>query len=111
MEMIKKAYKALDDQKARDIKLIDVKNVSPITDYMILATAETERHAKKIEENVKKELKKEDLMYSHMDGYDTGKWIIMDYFDFLVHIFIQQKREYYDIDNLFRDTEVIKIND
>lgn len=111
METIKQIVDLMDDKKAKDIKVLDVKGISPITDYMVLATAETNKHAKTIAEYVNVEMKKKDIYKDHMDGYENGEWIIIDYFDFLVHIFINKTRDYYNLDNLYRDSKEVVIND
>lgn len=112
MEQIKKAVSFLDEKKADNIKIIDVKGISPITDYMIIASAETQKHSRTLAENVKVKMKKElGINCDHMDGYENGEWIIMDYFDFLVHIFLKSSREFYDIENLYRDSKEVAIND
>ncbi|TYB32027.1 MAG: ribosome silencing factor [Candidatus Mcinerneyibacterium aminivorans] len=112
MEEIKKVVELLDEKKGEDIKIIDVEGISPITDYMIIASAETQKHARTMAENVKVKMKKDlGVNCEHLDGYDNGEWIIMDYFDFLVHIFLKNTREFYDIENLYRDSKEVAIND
>lgn len=112
MEEIKRVVNLLEEKKTKNVKIIDVKGISPITDYMIIASAETQKHARMLAENIKVKMKEElEISCNHLDGYKNGEWIIMDYFDFLVHIFLKNAREFYDIENLYRDSKEVAIND
>lgn len=110
MKMIETAVKTLDDNKGENISVIDVRNISPVTDYMVFVSAETEKQVKGLADRVVRELRDaQQLKYWRMDGYDNGEWIIIDYFDFMIHLFTSAKREYYDLENLFGDGERIDL--
>lgn len=112
MEIVHKVAGLIDDKKGLDIKALDVRGISPITDYLILASAETVKQTKALADHVMKELKSEkSLICRHLDGYENGEWIILDYFDFLVHLFTPQKRELYDLDHLYGGVNVISRHD
>ena len=112
MEMIKKIVTLIDEKKGLQIAAMDVQGISPITDYLVIASAETVKQTQALADHVMKRLKEENsLICRHLDGYDNGEWIIMDYFDFLVHLFTPEKRELYDLDHLYGGGRKVEAHD
>ena len=84
---IKTIYKALDDKKAEDIQIIDIHEVSYMADYFIIANGTNVNQVHALCDNVSEELAKLSLHAKQTEGYATGKWILMDYGDIIIHIF------------------------
>ena len=95
----------LEDNKAIDIKSIDVSDLTDITDKVIICTATSDRHSKNMADKVIAALKEEDIKPFGSSGKDTGKWILLDYTDVVVHIMLKEEREFYDMERLWSLTQ------
>ena len=112
MEIGHKVAGLIDDRKGLDIRALDVRGISPITDYLVLASAETVKQTKALADHLMKELKLQNaLVCRHLDGYDNREWIILAYFDFLIPLFKPQKTDLYDLDHLYGGVDVISRHD
>jgi len=100
----KHIIKILSEKKAEDILLIDVRHVlSPYISYFVIATATSETHSRALIDEIKQKLKKKGIKTSHIEGYLYGHWILMDYIDVVVHIFLPEERKYYGLEDLWGD--------
>jgi ribosome-associated protein len=95
--------KIADDKKAQDIVILDVDKISSITDYFVICSAINERQLHAIADDIDKEMKKVSVKKLGMEGYREGKWVLIDYGDFIVHIFEKEIRSYYDLELLWGD--------
>lgn len=102
-EAIALAETTLADKKAGDIVIMDVRNVSGITDYFIIATANNQRHIKALGDEVSRVLKKAGVPTYRTSGTPGSEWIVLDYIDFVLHIFSPETRERYAIEQLWKD--------
>ncbi len=93
----------LDDNKALNIKSINLKNKSFIADYMIIASGRSSRHLQALSEILVTELKKIGLENCHIEGKDSADWKLVDTQDVIVHIFHPKKREFYDLENMWSE--------
>lgn len=103
--------KAADDKKAFDVTILDIKGLSSVADYFIILSGNTTRQAVSIGENIEDQMSKEGYDVFNKDGYNTGKWVLLDYGDILVHIFEKEERDYYDLERLWIDGRMIDIDD
>ena len=92
---------ALQDLKAEDITVLDVKDKTSITDWLVVATGSSSRHVKSIANNVIIEAKKEGKPPLGIEGENDGEWVLVDLGDVIVHVMQQQVREYYDLESLW----------
>ena len=95
--------KILDDNKARNITSIDLKNKSYIADYMIVASGTSSRHLQALSEILVMELKKIGLDGCRIEGRDSNDWKLVDAHDVIVHIFHPEKREFYDLEKMWSE--------
>ena len=95
--------KILDDNKALNIKSINLKNKSYIADYMIIASGTSSRHLQSLSEILVAELKKIGLENCRIEGKDSNDWKLVDTQDVIVHIFHPEKREFYDLENMWSE--------
>ena len=95
--------KILDDNKAKDITSINLKNKSYIADYMIIASGTSSRHLQSLSEILVFELKKIGLEECRIEGRDSNDWKLVDANDIIIHIFHPEKREFYDLEKMWSE--------
>lgn len=100
-ELLQKIIKILDNKKALDIKHMEIKDVTTIADYFVITSGTSNTHIKSLADNVEYELKQDGIYPNKIEGYETGTWILMDYGDVVVHIFTEQERANYNIEELW----------
>ncbi len=110
-EIVKIIYNALEDKKAGDIKIIDIKNLSVISDYFIIADGSNHNQVQAMANNVEEELAKAGIHPKQIEGYQTANWILMDFNDVVVHIFSTEDRLFYDLERIWRDGKDTQIAD
>ncbi len=93
--------KTLEDAKAVDVVQIDVRELTDITENMIICHGTSDRHASALAQIVMKATLAEGVRAASIEGDDTGEWVLIDYMDVLVHIMKREAREYYDIERLW----------
>jgi ribosome-associated protein len=91
------------DRKGRDLVLLDLRQVSDATDYFLLASGTSDLHVRSIAEHIIEELKKEGVRPDHVEGLRGGRWVLIDYIDFVVHVFHPAAREFYQLERLWGD--------
>ena len=101
LELARAAAEAAADKKARDIVLIDMRELVAYTDYMIVCTGSTPRQTKAISDEIRKQLKEQGVPPRKIEGEREAEWILMDYLDIVVHVFTPQAREFYRLDRLW----------
>ena len=100
---IRLSIKAGKEKKGENIVVIGLKEISSFTDYFLLISGNSSRQNLAIYENIEKELKKEDIYPLHVEGKENAEWILMDYGNFILHIFSKETREYYSLEKLWGD--------
>ena len=112
MELALKICKAASNKKAANIITMDMRGVMFSTDYFVICDAATATQVRAIADNIEEELEeKENIKFGHKEGYNEGEWILLDYSDVVVHIFKTESREYYSLEKLWGDTEIVKYED
>jgi ribosome-associated protein len=103
IDALKIAVNAADDKKAYDLVVLDISKITSFTSYFFLCTGDSSRQMQAIADEVEKKLKTFGIRPSHVEGYQNSEWILMDYMDFVIHIFSKNARAYYDLERLWRD--------
>ena len=98
------------DNKARDVVMLDLKGVSDMTDFFVIASGTSDTHVRSTAQHVMEELRKEGQRVSHVEGLEQGRWALLDYVDFVVHVFHPKLREFYQLERLWSDATVIPID-
>lgn len=106
-EGIKRAIEALREKKAEDLVLIDLRGICSFTDYFIIATSSSTRHSQTLSEYIQERVGIKPL---GIEGEDRGEWVLVDYGDFIVHIFLEEKRNYYSLETLWMDGKFYNFN-
>ena len=107
----KKIAQLMTDKKAIDVTLINLKKITTLTDHFIICTSESDPQTRAIFNHIKDELIEDNIKPWRTEGYQNLQWVVMDYINFVVHIFNKETREYYDFERLWGDAKIIKIDD
>lgn len=107
LEVLKKCCKALDDKKAIDIRVLKVAGKSSITDYFVIATATSEPHINALKKELEREFTKLHIENVKINYMPQSGWAVIDGFDFIIHIFVEETRDLYRLEDLWKDAEEI----
>ena len=108
-EIVKKIYNIIEEKKGENIKVIDIAKVSTIADYFIIASANNINQVQAISDEIDFILGKEGIMPKAIEGNKNASWMLLDYNDIVVHIFLREDRAFYDLDRIWRDGKEIEI--
>jgi ribosome-associated protein len=97
------ALKAIDDKKAQDVVILDISEVSSFTDYFVICTGTSSRQVQAITDAIEENTTAIGQKRTHLEGYANAEWVLMDFMDFVVHIFSPTARAFYDLERLWRD--------
>ena len=106
-EMARIAYKALEEKKAEDSRVISIEKVSVIADYFLIASGTNRNQVQALAESVEEMLAKAGYEARQKEGVQSANWILMDYGDIIVHIFDKDNRLFYDLERIWVDGETI----
>ena len=101
--------RAAESKKATDIRVLDLSGVTSFADYFVICTGANARNAQAIADEVALRLKQTGELPLSVEGYQQAEWILADYGDFLVHIFLPKSRGYYDLERLWRNAKTVEI--
>lgn len=101
---------ALYDKKGFNILVLDVRDICTMTDYFIIAEGSVDRHVKALSQAIMDELAQQGQRPMHVEGQQTADWIVLDYSDFVIHLFIPELREKYDLEDVWRKGKVVDVN-
>ena len=102
---IDRAIAAAEDKKAVDLVVLDLRKAAGFTDFFVMASGTNTRQVRAIADGVMDALAEQGVKPAHVEGYDRSEWILLDYFDFIVHIFGQETRAFYDLERLWGNAE------
>ena len=97
------------DKKADDPVIIDVREMTDLTDYYVICSADSDRGVKSIAENIEEKLKEIKTKVRGIEGLNEGKWVLIDIIDVVVHVFYQPVREFYDLESFWVDAPRVKL--
>ncbi|NMA67471.1 MAG: ribosome silencing factor [Clostridiaceae bacterium] len=109
-DILNTIFKALDDKKGKDIRVINISEITTISSYFVVASGTSVPHIKALADNVKEKLSEISVYPLKIEGYNSARWILLDYNDIVIHIFHQEDREYYELERLWQDGEEIFID-
>lgn len=101
------AIGAAESRKASDIRVLDLREVTSFTDYFIICSVTNPRQGHAVSDEIHKQLKQAGELPVSMEGYEPAEWILMDYGDFIVHVFSETARAYYDLERLWRHAKLV----
>jgi ribosome-associated protein len=97
------------DLKANDVVVLNMKGVTEMTDCFVIASGTSDTHVRSLGEHVLEEMKKEGQRAHHVEGLQQGRWVLLDYVDFVVHLFHPTLRSFYQLERLWGDAEVVPL--
>ncbi len=93
------------DNKAQDVVLLDLRGVTDMTDFFVIASGTSDTHVSGIGHHILEDMKKEGSRAHHIEGLEKGRWVLLDYVDFVVHVFHPTLRNFYQLERLWADAE------
>ena len=100
---VRTAVAAIQDRQALDLRVLDLDEISEFTEFFLLCSGSSERQVRAIADAVDEDLRQQGARPLHVEGYEHGQWVLLDYGDFLVHIFSESMRDYYRLEQLWAD--------
>ena len=103
-------YNAIDDKKGVNTRILDISAITTISDYFIVTSGNNYNQVRAIADNVEEELlKKHGMRPERVEGYNNGEWILLDYIDYVIHVFDREQRLFYDIERIWSDGKEIEV--
>ena len=104
------AVSAAAGKKAEDLIALDLRKASGFTDFFVICSGSNARQIRAIADGITEALATEDVKPAHVEGYDRSEWILLDYFDFIVHVFSPATRTFYGLERLWGNAEKVEID-
>jgi ribosome-associated protein len=108
-EPILMALSAAAEKKALNVVVLDLREIASFTDYFVITSGANERQVQAISDGVVESLKKAGTPVTRVEGYKTAEWVLLDYGDFVVHIFNEKARTFYDLERLWRESKRVNL--
>lgn len=105
LNQVRFAAECADEKKAANILVLRLSAITEFTDYFVICSGNSTRQTQAIADEITEQFKKINLRPLNSEGYQTGEWILLDYGSFIVHIFTESSRQFYDLERLWRDAE------
>lgn len=103
-ERLRLALHAAADKKAHDLVVLDLREVASFTDYFVIASGTNVRQVQAVADEVQEQLRRRlGVKPARVEGYNTAEWVLLDYGDFILHVFEEKSRRFYDLERLWRD--------
>lgn len=106
-EFVKVAVELLEEKKAENIKVLDIHEISVMADYFIIASASNLSQVKAISDQLEQKLFENGLKLLHSEGYQTARWVLLDFGNIIIHIFYKDEREFYQLERVWGDAKEI----
>jgi ribosome-associated protein len=104
---VERAIQAAEDKKSFDIIVLDLRKAAGFTDFFVICSGGNARQIHAIADGIVEALGEDGVKPAHVEGYDRSEWILLDYFDFVVHVFAQETRMFYGLERLWGNATVI----
>jgi len=114
LEIVRHAHKISElmlGKKALDIKIIDVRKITTLTDFFVICTSESGPQTRAITDHIHEQMKKDGMKAWHIEGYENLEWVLLDYVNIVVHVFSRESRDYYDLERLWADGHISQVHD
>jgi ribosome-associated protein len=108
-KQVQTAVRAAEDKKATDLVVLDLRRAAGFTDYFLICSGGNARQIRAIADSVIETLAADGAKPAYIEGYDRSEWILLDYFDFIVHIFAPETRVFYGLERLWGSAELVEV--
>jgi ribosome-associated protein len=105
------AVQAARDKKAFDVQVLDLRSVDGFTDFFVICSGKNARQVQAIADAIEDALRQEQVKPAHVEGFERANWVLLDYFDFVVHVFSSERREFYALERLWGSAERASLPD
>lgn len=102
-DIAQKIAAAANDKKAKDILLLNMEGLSPVTDFYVICSASNSTLVKAIADNIEDKLAEAGVHPTHKEGYADARWVLLDYGDVVAHVFLEEERDFYNLEQLWAD--------
>ncbi|WP_304077390.1 ribosome silencing factor [Phascolarctobacterium succinatutens] len=102
-DIAQKIAAAANDKKAKDILLLNMEGLSPVTDFYVICSAGNSTLVKAIADNIEDKLAEAGVHPNHKEGYADARWVLLDYGDVVAHVFLEEERDFYNLEQLWAD--------
>ena len=102
-EAVKTIKDVIEDKKGTDVKILNISGLSPIADYFVIGTGSNSNQLHAMCDDIGEKLSQNGIHPKQIEGYNSGNWILMDYGDFMVHLFTDEARDFYNLDRVWKD--------
>jgi ribosome-associated protein len=103
------AVEAAESKQAKDLKVLDLREVTSFADFFVIASGANTRQIQSIADEIELRLQKLGEHPNSVEGYQNAEWVLVDYGDYLIHIFSEKARQYYDLERLWRDARTVAL--
>ncbi len=93
----------LEGKKARDISVINIQRISVLADYFVICSGTSSTHIKALSDELESKIEEQGTLCCHKEGYESARWILLDFNEVIVHIFIEEERSFYNLERLWSD--------
>jgi ribosome-associated protein len=111
ISQLREAVQAAQDHKALELRVLDLEGSCSFTSYFLICSGTSTRHTQAICDAIVEELKKSGHAPTHVEGYAQGEWILVDYLNFVVHVFSERARQFYDLERLWKNAPRLTIEE
>lgn len=108
--MVNIAVEAAEDKKAIDVTVLDISGVSIIADYFIICSGRSKTQVQAISERIQEKLEENGVRARRREGFREGNWVLLDYADVVVHVFLESERQFYNLERLWGDARVMVLS-
>ena len=108
-EILKIAANALNEKKAKELAAVKIDKLTVIAEYFLMCTATSSTHVRALADEVEYKLDQAGISVSHIEGYRSNSWILLDYIDVIVNVFDDEARDFYDLERLWQDGESVDL--
>jgi ribosome-associated protein len=101
------AIEAAESKQAKEIKVLDLRDITTFADFFVIASGANSRQIQAIADEIETQMKELGEYPHSVEGYQNAEWVLLDYGDYLIHIFTEKARQYYDLERLWRDAKIV----
>ncbi len=98
-----------DDKKGKDVKILDIRSLTTVTDHFVVCSGTNVTHVRAIADYVEEQVSSHGLPLHHSEGYPNGRWILLDFVDIVVHVMHEEEREFYNLERLWGDAQEVEL--
>lgn len=106
-ELARKAKAVAEEKKAQDVVILDVRSLTPVTDYFVIGSAPTRIQVRAIARAIRERLAEDGAILHHQEGEDDSGWVLLDYGAVVVHVFVESMRRFYDLERLWSEAILV----